>query len=177
LFLKKSEATMNNQCQHLMQSGQRCRAFAMRGEGLCYFHSNLNRMERAGARNLSMPFAPIQDLYGIQIALTQVFNLINNNYSETDRIGFFLRALELATQVAARIDSASASTCPRCGQTAGELPEPPDVDTSDQRNFLPNRIRTYPEPALIECSAVPASPHDRLPTPPPLAATPNPGTP
>jgi hypothetical protein len=34
---------MNPKCRHIMPSGKQCRAYALRDEPFCYFHSRLRR--------------------------------------------------------------------------------------------------------------------------------------
>ena len=81
---------MANECHHIMPSGARCRAYALRGTNVCYFHTNMNRVEKARVQCRALPFAPIEDLRGIQLALIQVFNMIDNPYSDNRRVGQFL---------------------------------------------------------------------------------------
>jgi hypothetical protein len=166
---------VSHQCHHIKPSGERCQALALRGDQLCYFHSNLNRVEKTRGACATPHFASIEDLRGVQLALMQVIDLLNNPYADQRHARQMLYALQIAAQLATRIDAKQHkhATCTHCGKTAAELPEPPDVDTTDLYDFLPNRIRLYPEPAIIESAALPVSPQGQLPASLPPVAGPD----
>ena len=143
---------MAKECRHIMPSGSRCHAIALRGTDFCYFHSNLNRVEKAKQNCLALPLAPIEDLRGIQLALTQIIGLIDNPYSDNKRVGQLLYALQIATQLASRIEACQPkpSACPHCGEVIAATSEPPELASTGSNGLLPTEIATPSDAGLIE---------------------------
>jgi hypothetical protein len=138
-----------------MPSGRRCGSPALRGAPFCYYHSNLNRVEQARKKSLPMPFAPLEDMRGIQLALTQLFNLLDNPYADTARINQMLSILRLATRVAIHVPSlpSQASPCAHCGHLPDAPAEQLEVEATEPTGFLPTETGSAGEPAGSQSSA------------------------
>ncbi len=130
-------------CRHIMPSGKRCGSPALRGASFCYYHSNLNRVERARKKSLPMPFAPLEDMRGIQLALTQLFNLADNPHADTARINQMLSILRLATRVAIHAPDLppQISPCEHCGHLPAAPAEQLEVEASEPTGLLPTETR------------------------------------
>ncbi len=167
-------------CHHIMPSGKRCESPAMRGTSFCYFHSNLQRVEKARKTCAPMPFAPLEDMRGIQLALTQLFNLLDNPYSDTHRINQMLSVLRLATRVACHAPSLPPliAPCPNCGHLPAPSAEPLEIENSDSGGFLSTEAVSSPKPSvdddasrrIRECADIPRQPQQQATTPDPEVA-------
>lgn len=93
---------MYNECRHVMPSGNRCQSPALRGTPYCYFHTNLHRCTSpSGDRVIKEPLhtISIEDIGGIQLALTQVLAALNSSFVDTRRAHLLLRGLQIATRL------------------------------------------------------------------------------
>ncbi|MDE3201658.1 MAG: hypothetical protein KGN79_12140 [Acidobacteriota bacterium] len=100
----------------------------------------------------AIPFAPFEDLHGLQIAIRQVFNMIDNPFADTRRTGQLLYALQLATQVAARIANQRRTPhdCPKCSEALGLPPEAYDLETGSRLDLLPTETKSHPINETLE---------------------------
>jgi hypothetical protein len=93
------EKTMDNKCRHIKFSGERCEAYALRGEPLCYFHKGRHaaRKKPPGVMDsIDIPF--LEDRCAIQYCITQVVRAIVNNTLDRARASTVLYGLQLALQ-------------------------------------------------------------------------------
>jgi hypothetical protein len=116
---------MYNECRHIMPSGKKCHSPALREKDYCYYHGNLHRLgdpSRSHAQQLPVP--DIEDVNGIQIALTQVLGALNSPYMDTRRAGLLLYGLQLAARLTSRIAAPEPGECVRA-LPAENQSEPP----------------------------------------------------
>jgi hypothetical protein len=88
-----------NQCRHIKFSGERCEAYALRGEPLCYFHNRHHPTAKKPAGimdSIDIPF--LEDRCAIQYCITQVVRAIINNTLDRARASTVLYGLQLAMQ-------------------------------------------------------------------------------
>lgn len=137
---------MARECHHIMPSGERCRAYALSGATLCYFHSNLSRMDKARLSCRPLNFASLEDMHGIQMAIRQVFNMIDDPYADTRRTGQLLYALQLAAQVSARTSKQhlAPSKCPHCSGPIGLPAEAYELEPGSPLDWLPTETKSHP---------------------------------
>jgi hypothetical protein len=113
------ERIMYNECRHIMPSGKKCHAPALRNQPHCYYHQNLRRYGSAPNPEKLISF-PIEDVRGIQISLTQVLGALNSPYMDTRRAGLLLYGLQIATQLAKQIPAIEPEEIVRtCEETDG----------------------------------------------------------
>ena len=95
---------MYNECRHIMPSGIRCHAPALRETHFCYFHTNLHRVTAPKTKfdDWSLKLPVLEDRRAIQMALTQVLGELAAGRLDPRRAGLLLYGLQIATKVAAR---------------------------------------------------------------------------
>lgn len=94
---------MFKECRHILPSGVKCKAPALRDKCFCYYHWRLRPAGRTKGRpRKSLPPPSIEDPQGIQIALTQILAALGSPSFESKRAGLYLYGLQIATQLAAR---------------------------------------------------------------------------
>lgn len=103
---------MFKECRHIMPSGRRCHAAALRDKPYCYFHLGLH-LARQVATGKAPEMPPIEDTQGIQLALTQVIGALNSPFMDTRRAGLLLYGLQIAAQLAHRSAKSDTSKCER----------------------------------------------------------------
>ena len=89
-------------CRHIRVNGKRCRGVATTGRDYCYYHlDDLGRrlkMARARARGqpwrLDLP--PLEDLYAVQVSLTQVIAAMAEGHIDRSLGGVMLYGLQQA---------------------------------------------------------------------------------
>ena len=145
---------MSNVCCHIMPSGARCRAYALRGSNLCYFHTNLSRIDKGHKSCRPVSLAPIEDLRGIQLALTQVLNLVNDPYADTRRVDQMLNILKLAARVARHSVPLplQGPICSHCGHAADFPGEPLEFAPTEANELLPTETLSSSNSTVIESS-------------------------
>ena len=64
---------MYPECHHIMPSGKKCQAPALRGTPFCYFHTNLHRVVRRKSNVPdSIEIPALEDRCAIQLTITQI---------------------------------------------------------------------------------------------------------
>ena len=90
---------MLQECHHIMPSGVRCQALALRGMAYCYFHvpgrSPAQGQSRARRNPLKLP--SLADRYAVQIAMSQVLNAMASSKISPRTAGQLLYGLQTAT--------------------------------------------------------------------------------
>ena len=90
---------MVSECRHIMTSGKKCEAPALKGSPFCYFHTKLHRI----AKQASDPTGPIdipvlEDRCAIQLAIAQVLKALVNGAIDRPRASLLLYGLQIASQ-------------------------------------------------------------------------------
>ncbi len=110
---------MYSECRHIMPSGRKCHSPALRNQPYCYYHQNLHRYSNPPNPDKLAVF-PIEDVRGIQIALTQVLAALNSPYMDNRRAGLLLYGLQIAAQLAKHVPALEPDEAVRtCEETAG----------------------------------------------------------
>lgn len=97
---------MFNECRHVMPSGARCKAPALKHRSFCYFHWRLRSAgstKRSAKKPLRLP--SLEDPHGIQIALMQILGALGSPSLDSKRAGLYLYGLQIATQLTARVSA------------------------------------------------------------------------
>ena len=88
------------ECRHIMPSGAKCRAMALRAKPYCYFHTRLHRFTAApppGPMD-SIKIPIIEDRSAIQIAIAQVLDALCSSRLDPKRAYLFLYAIQIASK-------------------------------------------------------------------------------
>jgi hypothetical protein len=87
---------MASDCRHIMPSGCQCRAYALQGEDLCYFHSRRRLVPGKPADRVEIPL--LEDRCAIQVTITQVLRAVVNKTIERPQAQLLIYGLQLALQ-------------------------------------------------------------------------------
>ena len=95
------------ECRHILPSGLKCKSPALRNRPFCYFHSGLRRHSADGASDRKEPLllASLEDPSGVQIAIMDVLNAYGHGRIDRRQAGLYLYGLQIATQVATRLNT------------------------------------------------------------------------
>jgi len=91
---------MYNECRHILLSGHKCRAAALKGKAFCYHHlysRRLARMNPAPADPLLLP--SIEDAAGVNAALNQVIRQYANNRMDRQKATTLFYGLQIAASL------------------------------------------------------------------------------
>jgi hypothetical protein len=130
---------MDNKCRHIKFSGERCEAYALRGEPFCYFHNHHHAAPKKPPGimdSIEIPF--LEDRCVIQHCITQVVRAVVNNTIDRARASTVLFGLQLALQSTDRkhwaigFDTATAvSLAPNGDEIAGDPEDEDEYETEE----------------------------------------------
>jgi hypothetical protein len=94
---------MPKQCRHILTSGAKCHAIALRDKPYCYHHMRVHRLMAAAkkpskAKEKTFDFDFPDSMVSIQSALYQVMNAIGSSQVSPQRAGSLLYSLQIASQ-------------------------------------------------------------------------------
>lgn len=90
---------MAPECRHIMPSGSKCGAPALKGTPFCYFHTRLHRIaKQASTPTDSIDIPVLEDRCAIQLAIAQVLKALLNATIDHRRASILLSGLRLASQ-------------------------------------------------------------------------------
>jgi hypothetical protein len=95
---------MFQECRHIMPSGSRCRAAALRKMPYCYFHATLHRLANPKNRPANEPLhiPVLEDAGAIQIALSQIVDALGSSRIDPRRAALLLSAIRVAVSLIPR---------------------------------------------------------------------------
>jgi len=134
---------MFKECRHILSSGVRCHAAALRDQYFCYFHANLRRSAAVppADKPFDLKLPPLEDKGAIQLALTQVISALAASRIDTRRAGLLLYGLQIAAQVTPAVPDVEAKDLVR------EVSSEPD-----QQALAPAEDICEPPQDCKECS-------------------------
>ena len=92
---------MFNECRHILTSGNKCKAAALRGQAFCYFHTAARRytsISTTSAKPLLLP--PTEDTAGVQIAINQVLRALASHRIDRRKAGVYFYGRQIAARLA-----------------------------------------------------------------------------
>ena len=103
------------ECLHILPSGARCQAMALKGKPYCYFHNGPRRLkvQKAAGAMGALHLPVMRDQAAIQSGVAQVLNALSRSAIGSKHAGLLLYGLQIASQ---NVDRAPAR--------AGEEPQP-----------------------------------------------------
>jgi len=94
------------ECRHIMTSGKKCEAPALKGEHYCYYHTRLHiAANKKIAPQDSIEIPVMEDRFSLQLVLAQVLKHLVNNNIDRHRAGLLLYGLQIASQTLGREES------------------------------------------------------------------------
>jgi hypothetical protein len=91
------------ECRHIMVSGKKCEAPALKGRHFCYYHTRLHRQPKLGVRPMDTIEIPdLEDRCSIQFALTQVLRHLVNGNIDRFRAATAISGLKLGSHLVDR---------------------------------------------------------------------------
>ena len=94
------------ECRHVMTSGKKCEAPALKGEHYCYYHTRLHiAANKKISPQDSIEIPVMEDRYSLQLVLAQVLKHLVNNNIDRQRAGLLLYGLQIASQTLDRRDT------------------------------------------------------------------------
>jgi len=134
---------MFKECRHILPSGRKCKAAALRDKCFCYHHWRLRTAGQTHGRpNESLPLPSLEDPQGIQIALTQVLGVLGSSRLDSKSAGQYLYALQIATQLATR------ASVPDPGEVVRSL----SSDPAGGEDLAPETVQCEPGAECDSCA-------------------------
>ncbi len=91
---------MGQECRHILASGEKCKALAMKEKPYCYFHARAHGLS-AGAPNPAegtLRFPVLEDQASIRLAIAQVIEAVNSGRLDPRRAGLILYGIQIAAR-------------------------------------------------------------------------------
>lgn len=108
---------MFQECRHILTSGHKCKAAALRGKAYCYYHIASRRFAAKKITHMDpLEFPSIEDAAGVQIAINQVLRALGNWRIEPRHAGVYFYGLHIAARLARK-------SAEKPSQTVRELSE------------------------------------------------------
>jgi hypothetical protein len=90
---------MTPKCRHIMPSGAQCRAYALRGEPFCFFHSRLHQAAKQPVSLIdSFEIPLLEDRCAVQLTITRVLRALVSKTIDRHSASTLLYGLQLALQ-------------------------------------------------------------------------------
>ena len=102
---------MFNECRHILTSGHKCKAAALRGQAFCYYHTAARRyanITTTSAEPLLLPST--EDTAGVQIAINQVLRALSSHRIDRRHAGVYFYGLQIAARLARKSDEKPTET-------------------------------------------------------------------
>ena len=102
---------MFNECRHILTSGHKCKAPALRGKAFCYFHTATRRYSRTSTTSAEPLLLPsTEDAAGVQLAINQVLRSYAFKRIDRRQAGTFFYGLQIAARLAGKPDEKLTAT-------------------------------------------------------------------
>lgn len=90
------------ECRHIMPTGRKCRAAALRGKPFCFFHAKLHFRKSITRKPGKLTEPMIEDVSGIKVAVAKALTALCSPFTDTRRAGLLLYGLHLAADLSKR---------------------------------------------------------------------------
>jgi hypothetical protein len=131
---------MFNECRHILTSGSKCKAAALRGQAFCYFHTIARRYANGPNTSFdSLKMPSIEDTAGVQVAINQVLRGLGTRSIDRRQAGIFFYGLQIAARLARKSEQ-------KLTETVREVCEEPIDGT-----LAPEKTTCEPPADCINC--------------------------
>src|SRR6476659_4553200 len=87
--------SMFNECRHILTSGHKCKAPALRGKAFCYFHTAARRYSRISTTSAAPLLLPsTEDAAGVQLAINQILRSYSSKRIDRRQAGTYFYGLQ-----------------------------------------------------------------------------------
>src|ERR1039458_2945222 len=101
--IERETAMLYPECRHIMTSGKKCEAPALKGEHFCYYHTRLHIDPKKQVTPMdSIEIPVIEDRCTLQLVLAHVLKQMVNGNIDRHRAGLLLYGLQIAAQTVDR---------------------------------------------------------------------------
>ena len=90
------------ECRHIMTTGRKCRAAAMRGKPFCFHHAKLHFRSSSPRKSGKPANLKLDDASGLQAAVAQALKALSSPLTDIRRAGVLLYGLHLAAHLSKR---------------------------------------------------------------------------
>jgi len=112
---------MHNKCRHILPSGYKCDAAALKGKVFCYHHTTSRRPANKHIVETGMLLLPsVEDASGVTLAINQILRQFGKGHIDRLDTGTFSHGLQIAASLVPKM-----SRDQRPGDTVRELFEDP----------------------------------------------------
>ncbi|HMG87498.1 MAG TPA: hypothetical protein VK574_17320 [Terracidiphilus sp.] len=102
---------MFNECRHILTSGHKCKAAALRGKAFCYYHTAARRYTNISTTSVDPLLLPsTDDTAGVQIAINQVLRGLASRRIDPRHAGVYFYGLQIAARLAGKSDEKPTET-------------------------------------------------------------------
>jgi hypothetical protein len=91
------------ECRHIMPTGRKCRAAALRGKPFCFFHAKLHFRKTVTRRPGKLTEPRIEDVSAITAAVAKALSALCSPLTDTRHAGLLLYGLHLAASLSKRV--------------------------------------------------------------------------
>jgi hypothetical protein len=138
---------MFNECRHILTSGHKCKAAALRGKAFCYYHTADRRYATTSTASIDPLLLPnIEDTAGVQIAINQVFRGLASRRLDRRQAGVYFYGLQIAARLSQKSDEKPTETVREtCEDADGYVVAPEKATCEPPADCVKCRRRTFCE--------------------------------
>ena len=100
------------ECRHIMTTGRKCRAAAVRGKPFCFHHARLHFRNSSPRKSGKLASLKLDDASGLHAAVAEALKALSSPLTDIRSAGVLLYGLHLAAHLSKRTS----------------MPPPPDID-------------------------------------------------
>src|SRR4051794_17026605 len=91
---------MFQECRHILTSGYKCKAAALKGKPFCYFHTNSSRpVSKLTPETGKLLLPSVEDAGGVTMAINQVLRQYGKGNIEDNQAHVFFRGIQIAASL------------------------------------------------------------------------------
>jgi len=91
---------MFQECRHILTSGYKCKAAALKGKPFCFFHSRSRLpLSKVVEETDMIILPPIEDAGGVTLAINQILELYGSGSIQDHQAHVFFRGLQIAASL------------------------------------------------------------------------------
>lgn len=92
------------ECRHIMTTGRKCHAAALRGKSYCYHHARLHFRKWGGRQPRMLKTLALDDPRSLRTAVAQALTSLRSPLTDRKRAAVILYGLNLANNLSKQVD-------------------------------------------------------------------------